>query len=143
MKRPLTIQAWIHWLETGRGARIVGWSALLLGGLALSLLVAWKQFEGPVNEATLRQADLGRQLANGEGFSSSVNYPQAHAYMETRGGGFEVDKPMPELYEAPLYSMVIAGSLRLFPESMREAFFAHAPMPPDGYGGDYFLLGST
>ncbi len=141
MKRPLTIQEWIHWLEAGRGARIVGWAALLLGGLALSLLVAWKQFEGPVNEATLRQADLGRQLANGEGFSSSVTYPQAHAYMEARGGGFEIDKAMPELYEAPLYSMVIAGSLRLFPESMREAFFAHAPMPPDGYGGDYFLLG--
>ena len=129
MKRPLTIQEWIHWLETGRGARIVGWAALLLGGLALSLLVAWKQFEGPVNEATLRQADLGRQLAKGEGFSSFVNYPQAHAYMEARGGGFEIDQPMPELYEAPLYSMVIAGALRLFPASTREAFFAHAPMP--------------
>lgn len=141
MKRPLTIQEWIHWLETGRGARIVSWAALLLGGLALSLLVAWKQFEGPVNETTLRQADLGRQLAMGEGFSSSVNYPQAHAYMEARGGGFEVDRPMPELYEAPLYSLTIAGALRLFPSVMREVFFARAPMPPDGYGGDYFLLG--
>jgi len=141
MKRPLTIQEWIHWLEAGRGARVVGWAALILGGLALSLLVAWKQFEGPVDEATLRQADLGRQLANGEGFSSSINYPQAHAYMEARGGGFEADKPMPELYEAPLYSMVIAGALKLFPGNRREAFFAHAPVPPDGYGGDYFLLG--
>jgi len=141
MKRPLTIQEWIHWLETGRGARIVGWAALVLGGLALSLLVAWKQFEGPVNESTLRQADLGRQLASGAGFSTLINYPQAHAYMETRGGGFDAEKPMPELYEAPLYSLVIAGALKLFPSAMRADLFAHAPMPPDGYGGDYFLLG--
>ena len=128
-------------MEAGRGVRIVDWSALFLGGLALSLLVAWKQFEGPVNEATLRQADLGRQLANGEGISSSVTYPQAHSYIETRLSGFEMDKAMPELYKAPFYSMVISGSLRFFPESMDKAFFAHAPMPANGYEKNYFLQG--
>ena len=50
--------------RNGRGAR--GWSGsppLVFGTLLLSLLVAWKQFHGPVTETTLVQADTGRQLA--------------------------------------------------------------------------------
>lgn len=141
MKRPLTIQEWIHWLEAGAGARVVRLAAVILGVLALSLLVAWKQFEGPRNETTLRQADMGRQLAKGEGFSSSVNYPQAHAYLSARGKGFDAEHLMPAVYDAPLYSMVIGAGLRVLPEGIREGLFAKRPVPPDGFAADYFLLG--
>lgn len=141
MKRPRTLQEFIHWLEMGAGARVITLAAFFLGTLALSVVVAWKQFHGATDETTLLQADVGRQLARGEGFTTQINYPQAVAVLEARGRGFDAARPLPELYEAPMYSVVIAGALRLLPEAWREGLFARAPVPPDGFAGDYFLLG--
>ncbi len=141
MSRPRTAQELIHWLEVGAGARWVRLGAMLAGTLALSLLVAWKQFRGPLSETTLVQADVGRQLARGEGFSTLVNYPQTAAVLKARGHAFDPLRPYPELHQAPLYPVVIAGGLRLLPAAKRDAMFRSAPVPPDGYGGDYFLLG--
>jgi hypothetical protein len=136
-----TGQEFMHWLEVGTGARWVRRAAIGFGTLVLSLLVAWKQFHGPTSEATLIQADMGRQLANGQGFSTHVNYPQTHAVLHVRGVRFDPAQANPELHHAPLYSIVIAGALRLLPENRREALFATAPVPPDGFAADYFLLG--
>ncbi len=141
MTRPRSAQELIHWLEVGAGARWVRLGAMLGGMLALSLLVAWKQFRGPISETTLVQADMGRQLARGEGFSTLVNYPQTAAVLKARGVAFDPLRAYPELHHAPLYPLVIAGGLRLVPEARRDAMFRSAPVPPDGYGGDYFLLG--
>lgn len=141
MKTPRTIQEWIHWLEMGEGARWVRLAAVLVGGLVLSLLVAWKQFHGPGSEAVLVQADVGRQLARGAGFTTQVNYPQTVATLEARGTAFDAKRPLPELHQAPLYSLVIGAALWVLPEETREALFAKAPAPPDGFAADYFLLG--
>jgi hypothetical protein len=141
MTRPRTAQEFIHWLEAGAGARWLRLAAVLAVTLALSLVVAWRQFHGPVSEVTLLQADVGRQLARGEGFTTLVNYPQTVAFLQTRGMKFDPARPNPELHHAPLYSLVIAGGLRVLPEARREKLFAFAPVPPDGFGGDYFLLG--
>jgi hypothetical protein len=137
MKSP---QELIHWLELGAGSRHIRLAAVLLGTLALSVLVAWKQFHGATAETTLLQADVGRQLARGEGFTTQVNYPQAARVLAERGTTFDARKPWPELYQAPFYSLVIAGGLRLLPARLRESLFARAPVPPDGFAGDYFLL---
>ena len=133
-------QEFMHWLEVGAGARWIRLAAILAGTLALSLLVAWKQFHGPVSESTLRQADTGRQLAHGAGFTTLVNYPQSVAFLQQRGRRFDAARPNPELYQAPLYPLVIAGALRLVPERRRELLFASPPVPPNGFGGDYLLL---
>lgn len=116
-------------------------AAVWLGTLALSVVVAWKQFHGATTETTLLQADVGRQLARGQGFTTQVNYPQVYAFLNQRDGQVDLSRPLPELYEAPLYSLVIAGALRLLPPGWREKLFAQAPAPPDGFAGDYFLLG--
>jgi hypothetical protein len=141
MPRPRNAQELIHWIEEGAGARWIWRTALLAGILVLSLVVAWKQFHGPVSESTLVQADMGRQLARGEGFTTLVNYPQTMAFLQARGVRFDPQKPYPELHHAPLYSLAIAAGLRLLPATIRTALFATAPAPPDGFGGDYFLLG--
>ena len=141
MTRPRTAQEFIHWLEAGDGARWIRLAAVLALTLALSLLVAWKQFHGPVTETTLIQADTGRQLARGEGFTTLVNYPQTVAFLQARGVKFDPAKPYPELHHAPLYSLVIAGALRVLPEAQREKLFASPPVPPEGFAADYFLLG--
>ncbi len=134
-------QELVHWLEMGAGARWVRLGAVVLGGLVLSLLVAWKQFHGPLTETTLLQADVGHQLARGAGFTTQVNYPQTMAVLAARGQRFDPQKPFPELHHAPLYSLAIAAGLRLLPAGVRESLFARVPVSPDGFGGDYFLLG--
>ncbi|MEO6876139.1 MAG: hypothetical protein ABI222_15080 [Opitutaceae bacterium] len=142
MSRPKTAQEVIHWLEEGAGARGITLAAILAVTVALSLRVAWVQFHGATTEATLVQADMGRQLARGEGFTTLVNYPQASAVLATRGVRFDAAKPYPELYQAPLYAMIIAAGLRVLPSGMRESLFANASVPPGGgFGADYFLLG--
>ncbi len=138
--RPRTAQELVHWLERGGGSRWVLAGALLCAGLALTLVVSWRQFHGAASEATLVQADMARQLASGAGFTTRVNYPQAVAYLGTRGVRFDAAVPYPEVYQAPLYPLVIAGALRLLPHGFRESLFAAAPAPPYGYGADYLLL---
>ena len=131
-------QEWLHWLELGGGARWVRRGAILLGTAVLSLLVAWKQFHGPETEATLLQADAGRQLARGAGFTTLVNYPQTAAVLAARGRRFDPAVPYPEIHHAPLYSLVIAGALAVLPEA---ALFSRPPVAPDGFAADYVLLG--
>ena len=141
MSRPKTAQELIHWLEEGAGARGIALAAMLAVTVALSLRIAWVQFHGPTAESTLLQADVGRQLARGAGFTTLVNYPQTAAFLAHRGVRFDAAKPYPELGQAPLYSLVIAAALRALPAGMRDALFAAAPVPPDGFRADYFLLG--
>ena len=138
--RPRTTHELIQWLERGGGARWVLVGAVLFGGLGVSLVVSWRQFHGAASEATLAQADIARQLAFGNGFSTSINYPQAVAFLRERGVKFDAAVPYPDVYQAPLYPVVIAAGLRLLPHSVRMALFAAAPAPPYGYAADYFLL---
>lgn len=133
-------QEFIHWLEMGAGARWVRRAAVVAGTIALSILLAYSGFHGPESEATLEQADVGRQLAQGQGFTTLINYPQTDALLSTRGGHFDPAKPFPELHQAPLYSMMIAAGLRLVPAARRAALFVAPEQITDGYGGDYFLL---
>jgi hypothetical protein len=138
--RPRTTQELIHWLERGGGSRWVGLGALFCVALAVTLIVSWRQFHGAASESTLAQADLGRQIAAGEGFTTHVNYPQAVAYLGARGAHFDPAVPYPEIYQAPLYAMTIAAGLRLLPHGFRASLFADAPAPPYGFAADYFLL---
>jgi hypothetical protein len=120
----------------------VALAAILGVTVALSLRIAWVQFHGPVTENSFLQADVGRQLARGEGFTTLVNYPQAAAVLAHRGMRFSSTHPYPELYQAPFYSVVIGGALRVLPAKWRAALFANPAIPPGGgFGGDYFLLG--
>ena len=124
--RPRTTQELIHWLERGGGARWVLMGALLFGGLGVSLVVSWRQFHSAASETTLAQADIARQLASGNGFSTSINYPQAVAFLRERGVKFDAAVPYPDVYQAPLYPVVIAAGLRLLPHAARAALFAAA-----------------
>lgn len=140
MSRPRSLQELVHWLEMGRGAQWVRGAAAVLGVLVLSFWFGWTQFRGATSEETLRQADTGRQLAAGHGFTTLVNYPQTAAVLAQRGQAFDPARPYPELYHAPLYSMTIAGALRLLPAGLRASLFAPPAEPTDGFGGDYLLL---
>jgi hypothetical protein len=143
-----SLQEWVHWLEVGAGGRWVARAALVLGVVVLSLRVGYTQFHGPRSEQTLAQAVVARQLVAGEGFTTTVNYPQTVAWLQEREAAkdrarpvvFDPEKAFPELHHAPLYPLVIAGTLALFPGQTREKLFSQSPTPPDGFGADYVLL---
>lgn len=136
MKPPASAQGWIHWLESGPGARALAWTAAALGAVLLALLVGAKQFRGPASETTLLQAGVGRELATGRGFSSPVAYPQTVTFLAQRGGAPTAHGPWPELTLPPLYPLAVALAL-----TGADATTYAAPIPPDGFGADYRLLG--
>ena len=141
MSRPHTAQELIHWLDAGAGVRWVRRAAFVALALVLSLRVGWTQFRGPQTEATLVQAETGRRLADGAGFSTGVNFPQSVAVLQARGLGFDPVRPYPEMHHAPLYPLVVAGALAVVPAATRERWFTTPPAIPDGFGPDYLLLG--
>jgi len=138
---PRSIQEWVHWLEIGPGARWIRRAALLLGVILLSLRIGYTQFHGPLTEATLAQAAVGCQVAAGEGFTTTVRYPQTLAVLRARGAKPDFSRAWPELHQPPLYSALIGGAIAVLPAKLSHALFEKAPVPPTGFGGDYLLLG--
>jgi len=136
----MNFQAWIHWLEQGRGAHWLARAALIVALAAGSLVICYKQFHGPRTEETLRQAELGRTLAEGRGFATRINDAQVHAVLERRGELFDEAEYFPALYQPPGYPVVVAAALRILPATLRESLLGEAPAPPAGFGGDYLLL---
>lgn len=132
----MNIQQIIHWLEQGTGARWLRRVLLVLAGFSLTLVYSWKQFHGLPNEWTMQQAELGRQIARGEGFTTLVNYPQTYAVLKQRGERFSERKLYPELHHAPLYALTLAGVFAVLPKSVWE----HMPEPPGGWAPDYVIL---
>lgn len=129
-------QEFIHWLEQGAGKRGLVAAALVVGALLLTSVFSWKQFHGPPNEWTLQQVELGRQLAQGQGFTTRVNYPQTYAVMKARGMPLSETQLYPELHHAPLYPLVLAAVFKLAPASI----WTHVPSPPNGWAPDYLVL---
>ena len=141
MNTPRSIQEWVHWLEIGPGARWIKRVALLVGIVLLSLRVGYTQFHGPMSETTLAQAVVGRQLAAGEGFTTPVRYPETLATLRARGAKPDFSRAWPELHQPPLYSTLIGATIAVLPARLSHVLFEKAPVPPDGFGGDYLLLG--
>ena len=125
MKSALEI---IHWMEQGRGAQWMRRAVVVLAALLLTTIYSWKQFHGIPTEFVMQQAVLGRQLAQGEGFTTLVNFPQTYAVMHKRGVSFREQQAYPELHHAPLYALTLAAAFVLLPEPV----WAGRPTPPNG-----------
>lgn len=123
-------------MEQGGGARWVRTALLCVAVVALSARYSWSQFHGLPSEWTLQQAELGRQLERGKGFTTEVNYPQTYAVLKARGVPFNPKEYYPELHHAPLYAIVLAAVFKVAPE----ALWKHIPESPNGWAPDYVVL---
>ena len=134
-------QELIHWLEQGVGSRWIIRVALGLTALLFTGWYSWTQFHGIPTEFVMQQAVLGRQVAQGKGFTTLVNYPQTYAVLKAKGIPFDENKPYPELYHAPLYSLVLATGFLFVPGSVWQSRPAQpGAWTPDGWGPDYVIL---
>ncbi len=140
------LQRLVHWLEIGSGKKGI----LLIGLLVFIGLFTWyhcdKRFSGPSSEEVIEYALIGKNLSEGKGFTTPVIYPQTLAFLEDRPEGYQFseDKPLPDLYHAPLYPLVLAGVLKILPASMIETVWAdpvsEPGLPYPAFNGDYFLM---
>ncbi len=124
-----SLQEWVHWFEVGDGSRRLGVAALAAAALLVSCFFGYKLFRGPLTEVTMAQAVTGRQVAEGAGFTTLVNYPQSFAWAQeraARGKPVDVTRPLPELHQPPLYAAAVAA--------------AHWALPARRLGADNVLL---
>ena len=78
--------------------------------LLFSAYHSYKRFAGPQTEYVIQQTLIGKHLAKGDGFATSVVFPQTVAVLEKLHNlSFDPDQALPDFYHAPLYPAVIAG----------------------------------
>lgn len=105
-----SLQSLLHAFEQGRYAkwlwRIVAAAVLVL----IAVLWASVKFNGFNNADAMDQAQIGRQLASGQGYSTLYARPLALHVMLSRTG--QVRSPLPETTHAPLGPVINAVLLR-------------------------------
>lgn len=111
-----TIQTAVWQIELGRGKVAVYWILLVLLALSLALVYTASEFRGLDKREAMDQAQLARNLARGEGFTTKVIRPLSLWHLKN----FSSDKDSrllnhPDLANAPLYPLVLSGLFRLLP----------------------------
>lgn len=124
---PRGIQEFIHFIEEGRGALLLRWFLVLL---SLGLAAVIYQMTETRNFATpeaMDTAQLGRNLAEGRGYTTSFIRPLSlHLMREQirKAGGDPrtlLEYAHPDLENPPLYPVLLAGLMKLLPAEQRLA----------------------
>lgn len=116
------ITEWIHKFEVGEGARWVRAAVGLLACLTLTSVYLLFEYQNLREPAAMDLAQVARQLARGEGFTTQFIRPlsvqRLESRAEARGGDLEdpgrLTSAHPDLANPPLYPVLLAGWLRLF-----------------------------
>ncbi len=111
------VQEIIHWLEVGPGARVL---RIFVGLLLLAGVTLWYDFSQARNfnaPEAMEAAQLARNLARGQGFTTQVVRPLTIQMVEdTQGVGARLSRhPHPDLFNPPLYPLLLAGWMKLLP----------------------------
>jgi hypothetical protein len=113
----MPLQEWIHKFEEGVGAVWIKrfFVALVLAGLAaLYDIREYKNFSSP---EAMDSAQIARQLATGQGFTTKFVRPLSLKLMLMKNG--EASKPLakahPDLANAPMFPLIEAGLMKALP----------------------------
>ncbi|MDB6149437.1 MAG: hypothetical protein JWQ44_885 [Chthoniobacter sp.] len=108
------VQELVHKLEEGRWAKWVKLAVLL--GAIVFMINLWffrdSGFKGLTHEKAIEQAQIAREIARGNGFTTKVIRPAALWLFEKNKGAFPVDR-QPDIYHAPLNPWINSWFLRL------------------------------
>ena len=107
------IQGFVHSLDQGRLARVIQVIAAITSILALAAAYLLIQFRGLSSEAGMDQAQVARQLARGEGFSTKNLRILALEQLQKRTGRISVGR-FPDTFNAPLNPVLNALTFRVF-----------------------------
>jgi len=118
-----SIQSAVFQIEMGRGKRIIQWVLLVLLSAVLALLYTFWQFHGFNKRETMDMAQLARNVARGQGFTTYLIRPLSLWQLEQHGWSIQ-DKAArerlilkhPDIYNPPLYPLMLAGVFKVLPE---------------------------
>jgi hypothetical protein len=106
------VQGFVHSLEQGKIAGFFRLILLIVAAVALALCYLLIQFRGLSSSVGMDQAQIAREIARGNGFSTKNIRPlEVHLLQQTFGR--VPSGNIPDLYHAPLNPIVNAGVLRL------------------------------
>jgi 4-amino-4-deoxy-L-arabinose transferase-like glycosyltransferase len=117
-----TIQTAVFQIEIGRGRKIMYWALLVLLAAALSLVYTAGQFRGLDKRESMDMAQLARNIAHGQGFTTYVIRPLSLWQLEHNGWDIR-DKATrvklimnhPDICNPPLYPLALAGLFKILP----------------------------
>lgn len=117
----IKVQKAVWAIDIGAGRWCILWSGALLLAIALSLLYTSHQFRGLERGEAMDMAQLARNIARGQGFTTYVIRPFSLWQLQTHARDHHpriMDHP--DLYNPPLYPLVLAALFRLMPNSFYE-----------------------
>ena len=105
------IQSFLHSFE--QGAPAVWLRRALVGAIIASIATVWLmvKFNGFSTPDAMDQAQIGRQLANGQGYTTLYARPLALHLMLARAG--QIKSPLPDVSQAPLGPLINAAVLKI------------------------------
>jgi hypothetical protein len=134
---PFTLQGFIHALEQGRLAQVLRWVLVLVAIVGLGAAYLLIEFRGLSTSVGMRQAQIAREIARGNGFSTKEITPAAAELLRQYRGQFPIGN-IPELTEAPLNPIVEAGLMHLLPQVLATPSSLSQPVA----GGDLLVAGT-
>jgi len=113
MANETKVQAFVHALEEGGWVSRIRLVLLIATIAAVWVIVILNEFKGLSNDKGMDQAQIGRQIATGHGFSTKFIRPIAYAQFVKHRGAFPTGD-VPDTYNAPLNPFVDAIIFRVY-----------------------------
>lgn len=116
-----TIQTAVFHIELGRGKAVLQWVLVVLLAVGLSLVYTAGQFRGLQKREAMDMAQLARNIARGQGFTTYLIRPLSLWHLKTYSESHEPHlMNHPDLVNPPLYPLVLAGLFKSLPPTVFE-----------------------
>ena len=111
------LQELIHKIEEGEGARFLRLAALVLLLLSMTLVYDLREFRNWTAPEAMDAAQLGRNLAEGKGFTTDYIRPLSmYLVKQSRTDGKSLlSEGHPDISNPPLYPLLLAGLMKVLP----------------------------
>jgi hypothetical protein len=133
------LQEFIHRFEVGEGARWLRGAVALLAFLVVAGLYVLFEYENLSRPTAMDAAQVARQIARGEGFTTRFIRPFSIRLLEERAVALEeptedsgrLHEPHPDLANPPLYPLLLAAVMKVLAPDFQIAspgqFVVHGP----------------
>jgi len=116
-----TVQSAVFQIELGRGKRVAQAILIALLAVTLGLLYTAGQFRGLEKRESIDMAQVARNLARGEGYTTHMVRPLSLWHQKTVVGRSDPQLMQhPDLYNPPLYPMLLAALFKTCPPGIFE-----------------------
>jgi 4-amino-4-deoxy-L-arabinose transferase-like glycosyltransferase len=131
-----SVQTAVWQIELGAWKKAIQWIAITLFAVFFGWAYTAGQFRGFEKREAMDQAQLARNIARGQGFVTYVIRPFSIWHLQQHG--WEQNDPRlltahPDLYNPPLYPLVLAGLFKQLPESAFQYRTSDRMYPPENW----------